>query len=163
VNSLNKVIITILVPGAVVIGAPYLLLSNGWEIHRFALGPFRWAGLLLLLPGAIGYAWCGADFIRWGHGTPTQISPPIVLVVAGLYRFSRNPMYISIELTLFGEAVVLGSLTLVVYALFFLLRNVLFVVLYEEPKLRRQFGASYDDYCRRVPRWIPAFSRSSAP
>jgi protein-S-isoprenylcysteine O-methyltransferase Ste14 len=126
------------------------------------------AGLNLFSPtGAIGFlfiglgilllAACVLEFARSGRGTLSPLDPPRHLVVGGLYRYVRNPMYLSVTVIVLGEALAARSLALAVYwAIWFLGAN-LFVVAYEEPKLRRQFGASYDEYSRQVRRWIPRF------
>jgi len=88
------------------------------------------------------------------------VDPPKELVVQGLYRYVRNPMYVSVSTTLLGEALLLRSLALLLYwAIFFTAAN-LFVMLYEEPALRSQFGESYESYRREVGRWIPRRRRS---
>lgn len=106
------------------------------------------AGAALLLT-------CVWEFARSGHGTLSPVDPPRELVVRGLYRYVRNPMYVGVTTILLGEALLMGSSALLLYwAGFFTLAN-LFVLLYEEPALRRRFGPSYDAYVRRVRRWIP--------
>ncbi len=142
----------ILVPGSVTVLVPWLLLPPLPDYH---LGGFRWVGVLAVGVGAPALLWCGWEFVSTGLGTPAPIDPPRVLVVKGLYRFVRNPMYVAIFLILAGEALYFGSLRLAAYALIAALAFHLFVVLYEEPTLKKKFGPSYLDYCRSVPRWIP--------
>jgi protein-S-isoprenylcysteine O-methyltransferase Ste14 len=104
---------------------------------------------------------CIIEFARTGRGTLSPLDPPRRLVVNGLYRYVRNPMYLSVTLIVFGEALLVRSGGLIVYwALWFLAVN-LFVIGYEEPTLRRQFGASYDEYARDTHRWIPTPRASS--
>jgi protein-S-isoprenylcysteine O-methyltransferase Ste14 len=133
--------------------------------------PWRWFGvsrvrpnftnpvdLVALLVIAAGTALLGAciwEFARRGRGTLSPVDPPKELVVQGLYRYVRNPMYLSVSTVLLGEALLTRSTALLGYwAIFFAAAN-LFVMLYEEPALRRQFGESYERYCRNVGRWIP--------
>ena len=84
------------------------------------------------------------------------LAPPKELIVQGLYRYVRNPMYLSVSTIVLGEALLTRSRTLLLYwGIFFVAAN-LFVILYEEPKLRRQFGESYERYTQRVGRWLPS-------
>ena len=90
-----------------------------------------------------------------GLGTPAPVAPPERLVVGGLYRFVRNPMYAAVEAIILGQALLLGQLILFAYAAVFALAVAAFVHFYEEPTLRRQFGAEYETYRRAVPAWRP--------
>jgi protein-S-isoprenylcysteine O-methyltransferase Ste14 len=94
-----------------------------------------------------------------GLGTPAPIAPTKFLVVSGLHRYVRNPMYIGVWLVILGEATLFHSLVLVAWAAFFCVPVHAFVIFYEEPTLRRQFGESYEEYRRSVPRWIPRFRK----
>ncbi len=94
-----------------------------------------------------------------GLGTPAPIAPTKFLVISGLHRYVRNPMYIGVALVILGQAALFRSPHLAEYAALMLLIAHTFVVLYEEPTLRRQFGASYEEYRRTVPRWIPRFTK----
>jgi protein-S-isoprenylcysteine O-methyltransferase Ste14 len=111
--------------------------------------------VLLIASGAAFYLWCAWEFAAAGLGTPAPIDPPKVLVARGLYRVVRNPMYVGVLLVLLGESLVFGSWALLRYAVLVWLCFHLFVVLYEEPALRRKFGASYEGYRKRVWRWTP--------
>jgi len=105
--------------------------------------------------GAAIYYWCAWDFATAGQGTPAPIDPPKHLVVKGLYRFVRNPMYAGVLLLLAGESLAFQSLRILTYAaIVFVVAN-LFVIFYEEPALKRKFGAEYEEYLRSVTRWIP--------
>ena len=107
--------------------------------------------------------WCILAFALVGKGTPAPFDPPRRLVVAGPYRYVRNPMYIGAGLALTGAAMFYGSLRLLGYVGLFLLATHAFVVLYEEPALTRLFGHEYRAYQTRVRRWLPRFSeRDSA-
>jgi len=133
-----------------------------WYIPRWAVGahafddprPAGWllvaAGAMIALPAIALFAWRGL-------GTPAVFDPPRRLVVAGPYRFVRNPMYTGVALILLGEAMVFPRLTYAMLATlaFFIVAVTLFVALYEEPVLRAKFGADYGAYCRQVRRWIP--------
>jgi protein-S-isoprenylcysteine O-methyltransferase Ste14 len=115
--------------------------------------------LLLIGAGTILLILCIVDFARVGRGTLSPVDPPTRLVVRGLYRYVRNPMYLSVTAILLGEVVLTRSRGLAGYwAAWFALVNA-FVIGYEEPTLRRQFGQSYEDYTRQVGRWLPMFRR----
>jgi protein-S-isoprenylcysteine O-methyltransferase Ste14 len=105
--------------------------------------------------GAAGFLACVVDFARSGRGTPFPLDPPKELVVSGLYRHVRNPMYIAVLNVVLGEMIVFRSGEMAVYWLSVFAGFHLFVVLYEEPTLRRKFGPTYEEYVRSVPRWVP--------
>jgi protein-S-isoprenylcysteine O-methyltransferase Ste14 len=100
-------------------------------------------------------AWCFVDFVRRGRGTPAPYDPPRELVVAGLYRYVRNPQYVGVVLAVVGEAVASGRVILLGYAAGLAAFYHLFVTRYEEPTLRRTFGEAYARYVAAVPRWLP--------
>ena len=117
--------------------------------------PSHWSGLVLISVGVVLLAGCIFEFAWTGSGTLAPLDPPRILVVRGLYRYVRNPMYLSVTLIIFGEALLAGSRALLIYwAIWFLAAN-LFVIGYEEPTLRRRFGGSYDVYTQQVRRWLP--------
>ena len=150
---LKNFLFTILVPGTATVYIPYLILAG--EDRSIAWGAQE---LLALLPLALGlavYLRCVWAFATVGRGTPAPIDPPRRLVVEGLYRYVRNPMYVGVLLILLGEVVLFGSLPLLVYAALFFLFFHGFTVLYEEPVLRRKFGEPYERYCESVHRWLP--------
>ncbi len=143
----------VLFMGTVLVYVPYFL-ASGSETAHWTLGPWRYVGLLPLGAGIAGLAWCLRDFALVGRGTPAPLDPPRQLVATGLYRWVRNPMYLSALLLLVGESILLEAPVLLRYAVAFFLVTHLFVVLYEEPALRRKFGESYDRYWATVPRWL---------
>jgi protein-S-isoprenylcysteine O-methyltransferase Ste14 len=131
-----------------------------------ALGPVEVGGVAIAVAGGLLALWCIVAFAFVGRGTPAVFDPPRRLVVSGPYRFVRNPMYLGAIMPLFGAAIVYHSLALLGYTIVFGAATHLFVVWYEEPKLRCVFGADYDAYLARVPRWLPARgarSRGSPP
>ena len=153
---LKTLLHTLLLPCTVIVWVPLLLLGG----VRGALGAVRFGvpgvfGALFAACGLAVFVWCTSDFLTKGRGTPNPLDPPKFLVARGPYRWVRNPMYVCATLILFGEALVFDSPTLLLYALAVLVGFHLFVVLYEEPTLRRRFGTPYEDYCRAVPRWLP--------
>lgn len=152
---IKTIIFTFLVPGTVTILVPYWLLSSPSSPQPMHLGVFRYFGVLPTLIGTAIYFWCAWDFTFAGRGTPAPIDPPKELVVRGLYRYVRNPMYVGILSILLGEALLFASWRLVEYTAVVFFFFFLFVALYEEPSLRQKFGESYRRYCKSVPRWIP--------
>jgi protein-S-isoprenylcysteine O-methyltransferase Ste14 len=115
----------------------------------------RWLGALLLLAGAAVVIECFARFALKGIGTPAPVAPTQQLVISGLYRHFRNPMYVGVVTAILGQALIFGSPALLVYAAVVFAGFFVFVLAYEEPALRRQFGAEYETYCSNVPRWVP--------
>jgi protein-S-isoprenylcysteine O-methyltransferase Ste14 len=159
--ALKTLIFTLLVPGAVAVWIPYRLVSPPGSRGTIPLGGLRYAGLPAILIGALIYMWCAWDFTFAGKGTPAPIDPPKELVVRGLYKYVRNPMYLGVLSLVLGQAVWFESRVLFEYAgLVFLLFNA-FVFFYEEPVLGRKFGESYQRYRNTVPRWIPNMRRPS--
>jgi len=145
----------VLAPGTVAGLGPWW--QSRWVINPPLLGlPFlRGVGVLLVLGGIVALLDSFARFALQGLGTPAPVSPTRRLVVTGLYRFVRNPMYLAIVAVILGQAFILGDAGLVVYAGLTWLVVSLFVVAYEEPTLRKSFGPEYDAYCSNVPRWFP--------
>jgi protein-S-isoprenylcysteine O-methyltransferase Ste14 len=153
---LRAAIFTIIGPGLVLVGIPYWILS-GKPREVVSLMP-RLSGLVLMAVGAALLFWCFGEFVVRGRGTPAPYDPPKKLVTTGLYRFVRNPMYIALVMALGGEALFFGSRSLWIYAAAAWLAFHLRILLYEEPALRRLFGAEYETYRAAVPRWIPRFA-----
>ena len=154
----KNVVFTILMPGTVAIFVPVYVFAH--PLVNASAASFV-AGLPLVL-GAAVYSWCLWDFAVTGRGTPAPIDPPKVLVVRGLYQYARNPMYVGVLSVICGWALLFQSLTLAIYAMCMAAAFHLFVLLYEEPHLRRVFGASYEHYCLEVNRWLPLGKRRSA-
>jgi len=151
---LKTLLFTIVAPGTVTVLLPYLFFSTRRTVEIPAWEALRFIGLAPLLIGFGIYLWCAYDFAAKGRGTPAPIDPPKQLVRSGLYRFTRNPMYVGIMLILLGEAIFFSSATLLFYASVVFLGFNAFIFFYEEPVLRRLFGESYARYCAEVPRWI---------
>jgi protein-S-isoprenylcysteine O-methyltransferase Ste14 len=139
--------------GFLLIFLPARILSSTGSIQPAAIGIWQVAGMLLGASGAALALMCVLTFVFVGRGTPAPFDPPRQLVVQGAYRIVRNPMYLGAGLALAGAALFYQSLRLLAYAGLFLLITHLFVVLYEEPTLRRTFDSDYEVYCRRVGRW----------
>jgi protein-S-isoprenylcysteine O-methyltransferase Ste14 len=145
---------TVLVPGTVMFWAPLALFPRVMRLDAIGFGVGPLVGVASVVLGLLGGACCGWDFATRGRGTPAPIDPPRYLVSQRLYRVTRNPMYVSVLLVIAGEALLFRSWLLARYGGLVWLGFFVMVVAYEEPVLRRKFGASYDSYCQRVPRWL---------
>jgi protein-S-isoprenylcysteine O-methyltransferase Ste14 len=115
-------------------------------------------GIAIAIFGSALALWCVAVFARIGKGTPAPFDPPRRLVIRGPYRFVRNPMYIGASFALAGAALFFASLSLFAFVCGFLLVCHCFILIYEEPTLRRNFGQEYTAYCQHVKRWWPLIS-----
>jgi protein-S-isoprenylcysteine O-methyltransferase Ste14 len=127
---------------------------TGWDVHD-AWPPLRAAGVVLIVAGIGVLLHAFLRFVVEGIGTPAPVAPTQHLVVGGLYRYVRNPMYLAVTATIVGEGLALGQLVLLPYAAIFGATVYAFVRLYEEPTLRLQFGEEYEEYRRAVPGWWP--------
>jgi protein-S-isoprenylcysteine O-methyltransferase Ste14 len=156
---IKTAIFTVMVPGTVAIYIPQTLRGRVAADHA-SRSVFFGGSLVLFLCGASIYLWCACDFAVKGLGTPAPTDAPRVLVVQGLYRFTRNPMYLGVAAMIAGQAGYYRSASIGIYLLIVLLAFHTFVRLYEEPTLRRLFGEQYELYCRTVPRWLPRLPRA---
>jgi protein-S-isoprenylcysteine O-methyltransferase Ste14 len=146
----KNLIFTGLVPGTVAGVVPWLLVGE----HAPAGGGARFLALLLFALGLSIYSWCVWDFASFGRGTPAPIDAPRHLVVGGLYRLSRNPMYLGVLAVVLGWAALFSHATVVVYAVAIFTAFHCFVVFYEEPHLQELFGDEYQAYRESVGRWL---------
>ena len=128
--------------------------------HIFELGIFRNLAFPLWLIGTLIIIWCSIDIIRKGRGTPAHVDPPKILIVNGLYRHVRNPIYFGALLVQLGYIVWFGSGLMMIYFLLFVLTFHILIVFIEEPVLRNTFGSAYDEYVKSVPRWIPRIDQA---
>lgn len=152
---LRSLFFALLLPGSVTLLIPYFILSGPQGAAVPHWGPIQFFAVAVIVVGATILIRCIADFARFGRGTLAPVDAPKDLVIQGLYRYVRNPMYVGVLLVLLGECALFWSRAMLMYtAVWFLIVN-LFVILYEEPALRRRFGDSYDQYRRAVGRWIP--------
>ena len=151
---LRSVIFTLLLPGLIAGYAPYWLVTGSTPMP-LDLGVFRWLGLLPLGLGLVMYLNTTWHFGAEGRGTPAPWDPPRQLVTSALHAWVRNPMYLGVLSCILGEAFLWQAGVLFVYCpLIWLLFHVR-VLVYEEPVLKREFGAAFDAYVARVPRWVP--------
>ena len=152
--ALRSLLWTLLIPGVVTVYLPWRFFGLG-EVRFHAGDPLHYLGAALAGAGAVLLFLCIREFFARGRGTLSPVDPPRELVVTGLYRFVRNPMYLGVATLLAGEILLTRSTGLLVMALvWFVLVNI-FVVFHEEPWLRRTFGASYEAYAGKVRRWRP--------
>ena len=154
---IGSAIFLVVAPGFVAGLAPWWI--SHWQFDRPFLGltPVRVAGGALLALGLAGLLECFGRFALKGIGTPAPVLPTRHLVISGMYRHVRNPMYIAVVAAIFGQALLFGNVALLEYGALVWVLFHLFVLAYEEPRLRSTFGAEYDSFCTQVPRWIPSF------
>ena len=151
--ALRALFFVLLLPGTVAGYIPFSILRAGNLLRVPDLGLASVCAAVFAITGALVLLRCVWDFFATGRGTLAPVDPPRHLVVCGLYRYTRNPMYNGVLALILGEAWLFGSESLLKYALLVLVLFHLFVVLYEEPALTSQFGESYRAYRRAVPRW----------
>ena len=142
----------LLAPGVVAGLVPWWL--TGWEVES-PRPLLQVVGAILVVAGAGVLLHAFARFVVEGIGTPAPVAPTEHLVVGGLYRYVRNPMYLAVLAVIVGQALVLGQLELLAYAAIIAAAFVAFVHWYEEPTLQRRYGDEYEAYCATVPGWIP--------
>jgi protein-S-isoprenylcysteine O-methyltransferase Ste14 len=159
-QALGTTLFFVLAPGVVAGLGPWLVTS--WEFEPMPT-ILRALGAILIAAGLPVLVHSFVRFVTEGHGTPAPVAPTSKLVVGGLYRWVRNPMYLAVASIIGGQALLFGSPALVVYLTLFCLAVAVFVHSYEEPRLRAQFGAEYEAYCRAVPAWRPRTRPWSAP
>jgi protein-S-isoprenylcysteine O-methyltransferase Ste14 len=152
---LGSAIFLVIAPGIVAVYVP-------WRICRWQIAPpllgislVRVAGVLLISAGLPVLLDSFARFALKGLGTPAPIFPTRHLVVSGLYRYVRNPMYVAVVSLIFGQGLLFGSVTILEYGMAVSVGFHLFILLYEEPTLRTSFGAEYEEFSAHVPRWLP--------
>jgi len=163
VAFMKTFIFTLVVPGSVTIWIPYWLLDSGVAAgsrtrslrQRVTVSPVPYAPSV--------HPWCAWALSSPGKGTPAPIDPPRVLIVRGLYKHVRNPMYVGVLSVLIGEALCFQSWALLGWAGVVFSAFSGFIILYEEPKLKRLFGASYGRYLETVPRWLPTSKKADKP
>jgi len=151
----GSVLFFAIAPGVVAGVVPWWL--TGWQMRgplaRWA--PVRTAGMIMFILGAIALVQAFARFVAEGRGTPAPAAPTERLVIGGLYRYVRNPMYLAVVAAITGQALALGQPVLLSYAAAVWVTTAAFARWYEEPALARQFGAQYEAYRREVPAWRP--------
>lgn len=156
--SLRSALAAIALPGTVTLLIPYLILSRRGGIAVGTWSVVRYGALLVIALGAAVLLRCIADFALVGRGTLAPVDPPRTLVVRGLYRYVRNPMYLGVLGVLLGETALFQSRAMLLYTAIWFACAHLFVLFYEEPALQRRFDGSFERYRESVRRWIPGRS-----
>jgi protein-S-isoprenylcysteine O-methyltransferase Ste14 len=151
----GSAIFLVVAPGTLAIYLPWAVTRWHFASPLLGLFLFRILGVVMIAAGLPILLDSFARFAIQGLGTPAPIAPPQRLIVTGLYRWVRNPMYVAVSLLIFGQGFLFGSLRLLQYGLLIWLAFFAFVVFYEEPALSRKFGNEYEEFCAQVPRWIP--------
>jgi protein-S-isoprenylcysteine O-methyltransferase Ste14 len=151
----GSLLFLLVAPGVAAGLVPWWL--TGWRVEELFphWWPLRVLGAIVLAVGVGVLLHAFARFVVEGVGTPAPVAPPERLVVGGLYRYVRNPMYVAVTATIVGQALLLGQPILIAYAAGFLVLVAAFVRWYEEPTLLRRFGPEYEAYRRAVPGWWP--------
>jgi len=152
--AIGTVAFLLAAPGAAIGLVPWWL-TDGWETGDLRWLPLQVLGAIMIVAGAGALLHAFARFAVEGIGTPAPVAPTERLVVGGLYRHVRNPMYLAVGAAIAGQGLLLGRAVLFGWLAVFALLVVSFVRLYEEPTLARRYGAQYDAYRRAVPAWLP--------
>jgi len=153
VAAVGSAVFFVVAPCVVAGLVPYWL--TGWRARSWVPVPLKVVGLVLIAVGAAALIGAFVRFVVEGLGTPAPIAPPEQLVIGGLYRYVRNPMYVAVLACLLGQFLVLGQPVLLIYAALAFGAVFAFVRLYEEPTLTDRFGDSYREYRAAVPGWWP--------
>jgi len=153
--SLGSLVFFVVALGTVAFYLPWVISRGEMQPAFLGLDGIRLAGTVLVLLGLVPLLNSFVRFAFEGLGTPAPIAPPQRLVVTGFYRRVRNPMYVGVVAIILGEALLLGDVRLLCYAVAVWLSFHLFVLGYEEPTLRQSFGDDYNRYRENVPRWLP--------
>ena len=135
---------------------PYFLIQQNtkFNLPTYSFLFFKILGLGLIAVGMSIWLYCIDLFNFLGKGTPVPINPPKKLVIKGIYRFTRNPMYIGVLIILTGYFLLFGHFLLLIYPFLAAIFFNLLVKFYEEPTLKKKFGQSYIEYCKKAPRWV---------
>ena len=151
----GSAIFLVMAPGFVAGLVPWWISHWRFDSPFPGMPVFRFGGGVLVALGAIGLLDSFVRFALQGVGTPAPVFPTRHLVISGLYRYVRNPMYVAVASTILGQGLIFGNIRLLEYGAVVWLLFHLFVLVYEEPTLRATFGSEYESYCAAVPRWIP--------
>jgi len=146
----------VVAPGTVAGILPWLI--THWRFGADATLGLGIAGAALIACGLAILVECFLRFALKGRGTPAPIAAPKELVVSGFYAHVRNPMYVAVLLIVFGQCLLFASAALIAYGVTVWFAFIVFVIYYEEPRLRREFPETYPAYAEHVPRWIPRFT-----
>jgi protein-S-isoprenylcysteine O-methyltransferase Ste14 len=162
IGWIRLIVFTILVPGTVAGYIPHQLIKNidaDWQNQ-----PLKWIGFLIIIAGIIIYLLCAINFLLKGLGTPNiwfarglkfiMGEEPTKMVSSGLYKYSRNPMYLGVLTTVLGEMLFYQRAILLHYLFFLFILFHLVVIMIEEPHLKKKFGKDYEQYKKQTRRWL---------
>ncbi|MFN2440899.1 MAG: isoprenylcysteine carboxylmethyltransferase family protein [Chitinophagaceae bacterium] len=151
---LRNLFFTILQPGLVAGLIPYWILGEKVKHIAHPLQFYHYTGAIIFIIGFAIMLRCIISFAVEGRGTLSPADPTKKLVITGLYKYSRNPMYVGVTMILIGEAIFFQSVNLWIYLIFVFIVFNIFILLHEEPRLRKDFGEEYKQYCQKVRRWV---------
>jgi protein-S-isoprenylcysteine O-methyltransferase Ste14 len=152
-NLLGSAAFFIVAPGTIAGLIPWLI--THWRFGEDASFGVGAVGVVLILAGLAILIECFVRFALKGRGTPAPIAAPKELVVSGFYAHVRNPMYVAVSLIVFGQSLFFANAALIAYGVVVWFGFLLFVLYYEEPRLKHEFPEAYEAYSAAVPRWIP--------
>lgn len=152
-TALKTILFMLLIPGLLLVVFPVWLMATNMAL--FSFGIMKWLAIPFWIVGTAVTIWCAWAFTVRGRGTPSPTDPPKQLVVSGLYRYVRNPIYVGVVIFLLGHVLWYPTLAILWMPIIVAVSAHLFVILYEEPHLRKTFGAGYENYRQQVPRWMP--------
>jgi protein-S-isoprenylcysteine O-methyltransferase Ste14 len=151
----GSAIFLVVAPGIVAGYVPWRICRWHVEAPLLGISSLRLVGVLLIAAGLTVLLDSFARFALQGLGTPAPIFPTRHLVVSGLFRYVRNPMYIAVVSLILGQGLFFGSILILEYGIAVFVGFYLFVLIYEEPTLLKSYGREYEEFCANVPRWIP--------
>jgi protein-S-isoprenylcysteine O-methyltransferase Ste14 len=151
---LKIVIFVFLVPGFLLGFVPVYVIPKMPSLG-LPMGPWNWAAVPFWGMGCAILIWCAADFVRNGHATPVPLTPSQILVISGLFRCVRNPVYLGATLIQIGTLIWFGTLSHAVYWFFLFIGRALLIRANEEPFLRKTFDLAQEGFCQSVPHWTP--------
>lgn len=154
--KLTSIISGILVGSVFFVLLPYFFvqLNSYFLLPIFSNYLFKILGTIFILIGVGLFIYCSRLFLIFGRGTPAPIEPPKKLVVNGLYKYTRNPIYLGYFMILLGEFLFFGQFLLLIYFSFAIIGINIYVIFHEEPILKKRFGKSYQEYLKKIPRWV---------
>jgi protein-S-isoprenylcysteine O-methyltransferase Ste14 len=152
---LGSAVFLVVAPGSIAGWVPWSISRWQMQAPLLGFGPIRIFGGALIVAAVFVLLESFGRFALQGLGTPAPVFPPKHLVVRGLYRFVRNPMYVAVVSAILGQGLLFGDVRVLEYGIFVGVAMHVFVIAYEEPTLRRMFAGEYEEYCARVGRWIP--------
>jgi len=155
---LGSALFLIIAPGIVAGFIPWWISKWNAQAPFLGFAPIRTLGVFIVVLSILVLLESFARFALQGLGTPAPVFPTRHLVVSGFYRYVHNPMYLAVVWAILGQGMILGNPSLLGYGALVWLTVHLFVLAYEEPTLRRTFGAEYEAFCANVPRWVPRLS-----